>query len=73
MNYQDIDENAEIGTDLDDKKFVESREAILYLLPKLFRPGSSRFTDLSYVERLVDETVEEIARIWLSQNTNTNK
>lgn len=68
MSYVDIDENAEIAPDLDDEKFVKSREAILMLLPKLFRPGSSRFTELEYVERLIDETVEDIAHLWIGEN-----
>lgn len=65
MNYLDIDENAEIAPDLDDDKFVYSREAILRLLPKLFHDGSARYSTLPVLERLIDETVEEIARIWI--------
>lgn len=65
MSYTDIDENAEIAPDLDDAKFVKSREAILLLLPKLFPNGSSKFQSLDIIERLIDEVVEEIAHIWI--------
>lgn len=67
MSYLDIDENGEIAPDLDDDKFVHSREIILRLLPKLFRDGSSKFTELAPIERLIDEVVEEIARIWIDE------
>lgn len=65
MKYKPIDENAEIASDLDDKKFVKSREAILLLLPKLFPSGSSKWQSLDILEFYIDETVEEIARIWV--------
>lgn len=61
-----IDENAPIGNDLPDKEFVQTREAILLLLPRLFRPGTMRWSDYAVVERLVDETVDEIGHIWRS-------
>lgn len=60
----DIDENAPIGSDLPDKEFVKSREAILMLLPRLFRDGSGRWSSLDIMEHFIDETVEEIAHIW---------
>lgn len=64
MKYVPIDENAEIGEDLDDRKFVKSREAILRLLPWLFPYGSSKWKSLDIMEHFIDETVEEIARMW---------
>lgn len=64
-NLSLIDENAPIGPDLPDKEFVKSREAILRLLPKLFPDKSSKWQSLEILEHFVDETVEEIARIWL--------
>lgn len=66
VNYKDIDENAEIAPDLDDDKFVKSREAILRLLPRIFPKKSSRFSDLDILEHFIDETVEEIARLWIN-------
>lgn len=52
---------------LDDGKFVASREAILLLLPKLFPEGSSKFGSLPILEHFIDETVAEIAMIWLEK------
>jgi predicted RNA-binding Zn-ribbon protein involved in translation (DUF1610 family) len=72
ISLEQIDENAEIAQDLDDKKFVKSREAILLLLPKIFPDGSSRFSSMEVLERLIDETVEEIARIWLEPEQQGN-
>lgn len=68
MNYADIDENLDTTSDLDDKKFVKSREAILLLLPKLFPNQSARWSKIKIVQHFIDETVEEIARIWLDQD-----
>lgn len=58
------DENTPIGSSLPDKEFVETREAILELLPRLFKPGTARWTDLAILEYLVDETVDDIGHIW---------
>jgi hypothetical protein len=63
-----IDENADIASDLDDVKFVKSREIILLLFAKLFSTGSSKFSNMEIIERLTDEAIEEIARIWIQNN-----
>lgn len=59
------DENAVPYAELDDDKFVKSREAILRLLPQLFHDGSARWSSLEIMEHFIDETVGEIAHIWL--------
>lgn len=61
---QYVDENARFGADLDDVKFVKSREVILLLLPKLFKKESSRWSSLEIMEHFIDEAVAEIAYIW---------
>lgn len=67
-NLADIDENAPLAPDLPDREFVKSREAILRLLPRLFRDGSAKWSSLDVIEHFVDETVVEIARIWRDNN-----
>lgn len=64
MPWADVDENVEIGVDLPDKEFVKTREAILLLFARVFPAGSSKWSSLDIVEHLVDETVDEVARIW---------
>lgn len=61
-----VDENTPLYAELDDDKFVATREAILLLLPKLFPEGSSKWSSLAVMEHFIDDTVGEIAYIWLS-------
>lgn len=66
QHWWEVDENADdLYAALPDKEFVETREAILRLLPKLFREGSCRYSSLDVVEYLVDDTVAEIAGVWI--------
>lgn len=60
------DENVVAYSELDDAKFVKSREVILELLLRLFPDGSSRWSRLSIVEHLIDQAVGEIAHVWLA-------
>ena len=64
MRLQDIDENEDIALDLDDAKFVESREIILELFDKVVRVDGMKHWHEDVLERLIDESVEEIVRLW---------
>lgn len=58
------DENLPPGANLPDAPFIATREAILDLLPKLFRPGTCRYSRLDVIEHIIDETVADIGDVW---------
>lgn len=50
--------------DLDDKAFVRSRAIVIDLMARLFPEGSMKFAHDTLPKKLIDDAVEEIARLW---------
>ena len=61
------DESAGRYDKYDEEKFVRTREAIMTMLPTLFKSGSSRWSSYEVLESLIDGTVAEICDTWMEK------